>query len=285
LRGLRHVFVAQIPELLVRPAAHLLFSGFLLIAGILTPALALASQLVAIAIGFLLGHYLLQRLLPQDMRHVQPAYRDREWGRSLLPFALLAAVGILNGQVGIILLGWLGDIQDVAALQIANNGAMLVVLSLTIVNAVIAPHVTRAFRQGDNLVLQKLSTHSARAALLASLPIAIPLLIMPGTIIHLVFGDVYVEIASQPLFFLVIGQLVNVAFGSVGLFLLMAGYERDVLIGQVISLFISVFTGVLLIPHLGVNGAALSMVLGLVFWNVRLAIVFARRLGLRPSAL
>jgi O-antigen/teichoic acid export membrane protein len=161
---------------------------------------------------------------------------------------------------------------------------MLVMLSLTIINTVTAPHVTRAFRDGNKVVLQKISKQSARAALAVSLPIALPLLFMAEPIIHLLFGEAYIESVRWPLFFLVLAQLINVAFGSVGLFLVMAGYERDALAVQVLALFIVIFSGLLLIPLDGVIGAALSVSIGLVMWNILLAIIFFKRLELRPSA-
>ncbi|WP_018995114.1 oligosaccharide flippase family protein [Thioalkalivibrio sp. ALJ2] len=157
LRGLRHVFQAQLPELLARPGLHLLFAGVLLIGGALTPATALGSQITATALAFLIGAWLLSRHRPAQVKQADPDYRHGEWGWALLPFTLLAAVSTLNAQIGILALGWLGTDEDVAALQVAQQGAMLVVLSLSIVNLVIGPHITRAHREGDKARLQQLS--------------------------------------------------------------------------------------------------------------------------------
>jgi O-antigen/teichoic acid export membrane protein len=284
LRGLGYVFYAQLPQLLVLPTFHLLFIGVLLVLDRLTPATALGSQIASMMTGLLLGAFLLRHLFPKQLMIVQPAYDNRVWGRAMTPFLLLAAVGLLNGQVGVLLLGWMGDDEEVAALQLAQSLAMLVALSLTIVNMLIAPHVTRAFREGDDAGVQRLSLQSARAALAVSLPVAIPLVFMGDQIIHLVYGEVYVDIAAWPLVILALGQLVNVAFGSVGLFLTMSGHERDTLAGQITALVVNVIAAFSLIPHFGVIGAAMSISIGLVTWNVVLAVKFARRLGLRPSA-
>jgi O-antigen/teichoic acid export membrane protein len=87
------------------------------------------------------------------------------------------------------------------------------------------------------------------------------------------------------LIILAAGQLINVAFGSVGLFLTMTGYERDTLRGQVIALVVNALAAVILIPPYGAVGAALAVAIGLVTWNAALAISFVQRLGFRPSAL
>jgi O-antigen/teichoic acid export membrane protein len=284
LRGLRHVFRAQLPELLVRPGLHLVIASSLLVAGILNPATAFASQFAATALACAAGVWLLRRLQPSHVSQVKPSYRDGDWARAILPFILLAAVGNFNGQIGIVVLGWLGTDAEVAALRVAQTGANLVVLSLGIANLVIGPHIARARHERDSARLQSLSRYSARAALAVSIPIAIPMILLGGPIVGLVFGDDYRVLATLPLAILAIGQLVNVAFGSVGLFLTMSGCERETLVGQIIALLVNMVTAVLLVPLYGVVGAALAVTIGLVTWNVALAILFVRRLGLRPSA-
>ncbi|WP_280564595.1 flippase [Chromohalobacter sp. 48-RD10] len=285
LRGLRNVFYAQLPELLARPGLHLVIAGGLLLTGMLNPATALASQICATGLAFLVGAMFLRRLRPAEVSQARLDYRHGEWGRALLPFTLLAAVGTLNGQIGILALGWLGTDEDVAALQVAMKGSMLVVLSLTIVNMMIGPYITRAYRENDKLRLQQLSRQSARAALVVAMPIALPLILWGGPLIHLVYGESYADTATWPLAILGVGQLVNVAFGSVGLLLLMCGHERDSLTGQVLGLCINLTLALVLIPRYGVTGVALATSVGIVVWNGFLAYRCVKRLGFRPSVI
>lgn len=284
LRGLRYVFYAQLPDLLVRPGLHLVIATGLLLVGLLNPATALASQVIAAAGGFLLGSWLLIRRQPTQVSAAQPSYRHHEWGRALLPFTLLAAVGTFNAQIGILALGWLGSDDEVGALKVAMSGAMLVSLSLAIVNLVIAPHITRAYRDNDWERMRRLSRQSARVALAIALPIGVTLIVLGGPLVHLAFGDAYVESATLPLAILATGQLVNVAFGSVGMFLTMTGYERDTLLGQLVALMVTITAALILIPPLGATGAAMAVAIGLVTWNAVLAWRFVKRLGFRPSA-
>lgn len=284
LRGLRHVFQAQLPELVARPGLNLLIAGLLLILGLLNPITAVASQIIATAVAFLLGALILSRYRPPNLKKTKPTYKNREWGHAIMPFTLLAAVSAMNTQIGILALGLLGTNEDVAILQIAQRGAMLVMFSLTIVNFVIGPHITRAHREHNRTRLQKLSRQSARAALVVSLPIALPLIFFGGPIINLIFGEAYADQAVLPVAILASGQLINVAFGSVGMFLTMSGYERDTIEGQIIALVINASVAIALIPLFGATGAALAVTIGLLVWNIILAIKFARRLQLRPTA-
>ena len=284
LRGLRKVVYAQLPEMLVRPGLHFFVVSGLLAFDMLNPATSLISQIVATAFALVLGAWLLSKMKPAELGQALPHYRTIEWGSALVSFTLLAAVATLNGQLGILTLGWLGTNEDVAALKVAMSGAMLVTFSLTIVNMVIGPHITRAHRQNDMRLLQRLSRQSARGALAVGLPFAALLIFFGGPILQLLYGDVYRNSATLPLAILAFGQLINVAFGSVGLFLTMCGYERDTLAGQIIALTANAVAAVILIPLLGAVGAALSVVVCLTVWNVVLAIRFVQRFGFRPSA-
>lgn len=285
LRGLRHVVLAQLPDLLFRPAVHLAVAAILLIAGLLNPASALGAQIVAAIVAFLVGSFFLLRRIPGQVRSSVPAYQTGEWGRAIFPFTLLAAVGTLNSQIGILFLGWLGNAEDVAAMQIAMNGSSLVVFFLGLINLVISPHIIRAKQECDKLMLKKLSRHSSRVAFLASLPVGLPLIFLGAPIIRILYGDEYVDSAVLPLAILAAGQLFNVACGSVGQFLTMSGYEQDTLLGQIVALMANVMLAIILIPDFGAVGAASAVATGLVIWNLVLVMLFKKRLGFMPTVL
>lgn len=285
LRGLGYVIYAQLPELLVRPGSHLVTAALLLALGLLNPITALLSQAVAAAGAFLLGAYLLHRRRLPRLKTVVPVNRSKEWRRAWLPFTLLMAAGMLNNQMAILLLGWLGTDVQVAALRVADRGAQLVALSLGITNLVIAPHVTRAYRETNQKRLQQLFRQTARVALSVAVPIALPLVLFGAPIVALIFGEQYVEIATKPLAIMVMAQLFNVGFGSVGLFLVMTGFERKTLTGQIIAVFVSLLAAILLIPPLGAEGAAYASAIGLVTWNCVLGFTVFHRLALRPGVI
>lgn len=285
LRGLRHVVLAQLPDLVLRPAVHLVIAAILLIAGLLNPATALGAQIAATGVAFLVGSLFLLRRIPGQVRLSAPEYQTAKWGRAILPFTLLAAVGTINSQIGILFLGWLGSPQDVAAMQIGMSGSSLVVFCLALINLVISPHIIRAQQEGDKEKLHKLSRYSARAALLAALPVGLPLIFLGGPIIQFLYGDEYISSAVLPLGILAAGQLFNVACGSVGQFLTMSGYEKDTMVGQMVALIANVVLVIILIPKFGPVGAASGVATGLVIWNLVLAVLFKKRLGFMPTVL
>jgi O-antigen/teichoic acid export membrane protein len=285
LAGLKRVVAAQIAELLVRPVTQLTLVSVALVAGMLNGSVAAIAYTLAAIAGFAMV-----TLLGRQTRQALPGgaalpKTDSRWSHAWLPFVLLSAAGALNAQLGVLMLGWLASSDQVGAMQIAEQGSRLVALSLTIVNMVIGPYVVRAWQNDDLDQLQALSRRSARLALLASLPVALPLVLLAGPIVRLTFGADYVALAAVPLVILAGAQLVNVAFGSVGLLLTMSGHEHDALFGLAAGLVLNAVAAALLIPPYGATGAAAASALGLVAWNMLLAIRVYRRIRLRPGAL
>ncbi len=285
LAGLRRVVQGQFPDLFVRPLVLLLVAGALMIVGFLNPLTAVFAFLAGAAMAFAVGIVLLKRTFPESEGASPPTdpALNRQWLRAWMPFTLLVAASTLNAQIGILLLGWMSTDGQVAAMQVAERGAILVVLSLTVVNLVIGPHITQVHRSGDPGKLRDLSRHSARMALAVALPIALPLMFFGEPILSAVFGAEYAEIATLPLAILAFGQLINVGFGSVGMLLTMSGFERDTLLGQLTALIVNVVAAATLIPPFGAVGAALAAALGLVVWNVVLAVLVTRRLKISPG--
>ena len=285
LAGAKRVVAAHVGELLVRPVTQLLLVVVALIAGVLDASVAALAFTAAAVTGFAAIHWLgrhASRGLPVG---VAPARADSNWSRAWLPFVLLGAASGLNAQVGVLLLGLLASSDQVGAMQIADQGSRLVALSLTIVNMVIGPYVVRSWHDGDRRQLQILSRRSARVALLTALPLALPLVLFAGPVVGLVFGADYVAVAALPLAILAGAQLLNVACGSVGLLLTMSGHEHDALTGLAVGLVLNAAFALVLIPRFGATGAAMASAIGLVAWNLLLAIRVYRRIGLRPGAL
>jgi O-antigen/teichoic acid export membrane protein len=287
LAGLRRVVIGQFPDLLIRPLVLLLIVGVLFIGGLLTPLTAVAAFIAGGAAALVVGAVILKRAFPASENVLPPKdeAQNKQWVRAWLPFTLLVAASTLNAQIGILLLGWFSTDDQVAAMQVAERGAMLVVLSLTVVNLVIGPHITQVHKTGDRVQLQNLSRNSARMALLIALPIALPLIFFGAPILAFVFGDEYAEIATLPLAILAIAHVINVTFGSVGRLLVMSGYERHSLLGQAFSLVVVGVLGVFLIPEFGALGATVSIAIGILIWNLILGTQVYLLLRIRPGVI
>lgn len=281
VKGLGMPAWAELPAQLVQPCVALFIFGGLAFYQYLDEATALWGQVGAASLAFVVATAMFMKVQPGGAKSAVPEFRYRNWAFSLFPFTLLVLISTFNSQLGIVVLGVLGTDEQVAAMRVAEKGGQFVALALTLVNLVIAPAIVRAHRDGDRKQLQKLAWFSARGGLAMALPVALVFIGFGHWLVGLIFGESYSGIAYWPLVIICCGQLANVFFGSVGYFLSMSGFERDLVRTQVLAVACNLGLCVLLVPSFGAVGAAVGTSVGLLVWNVILAWRVYRRLGIR----
>lgn len=284
IKGLGLPAFAEIPGSLIQPPVILLLYGILAWQGILNAQAAITAQVAGAALVFLLASWMFFRVQPADAKDYEPKYQLNHWKSALLPFSMIALVSAFNAQIGIIVLGVLSTDEQVAAMRIAERGGQFVVMSLTLVNMVIAPYIVRAHRDRDKVLLQNLAKKSARGSFLLALPVAAALVLGGEPLIRVAFGAGYSDIAYWPVVIIAVGQLFNVFFGSVGNFLSMGGYERETLKGQILAVVVNVALCIALIPFFGAIGAAVGVAMGIISWNSILFAMVKRRICISSSA-
>jgi O-antigen/teichoic acid export membrane protein len=212
-----------------------------------------------------------------------PSYSQRAWFAAMWPLALLAGLHAINSQVDLLMIGALGTIDQVGLYRVAVQGAALVVFTLHTVNLTVAPHIAQLHSANEIERLQKLVTSSARLALFGALPVAFIMVFFGKPVLQLIFGVDYV-VGHAALAILTIGQLFNAAMGSVGLLLNMTGHERDTAKAVAVAVAINIPMNLVLIPVLGINGAALATSASLLVWNILLWRAVKRHLALSSTA-
>jgi len=285
LRGLSRILSSQLPENLLRP---LLFTALLATVwwwfGGVSVITVIGLNILATAFGFAAGWWLLWRALPEPVHTTPARFLDREWLAGALPFLLIAGLQVVMQQTDILMLGFYVPPAEVGMYRAAVQGAMLVGLSLSVVNAVIAPHVARSYDADDSQRLQWLVRSAARFAVLGAAPLALLYLLLGDRLLALVFGAGFAG-AYPALVILAVGQFMNVALGCVGLILSMTGRAWYATAGVTVAASLNVLLNVLLIPRFGMQGAAWATALGLLAWNVLLAWWVYRLLGIVSSGL
>lgn len=268
LRGLRWVVSSQLPEQIIRPLVMVsLLSVTLLFGKEITSVTAIQFNAIAAFIAFIIGVLFLLKALPVEARHTEPEYSIKPWAASLLPLSLFAGLKMLDSQVSILFLGFLGTSEEVGLFRVAATGATLVAFGLTAVNMALAPQVARLYNAGEIEKLQRIITLSTRAVAAISFPVAFVFIVWGEDLITLVFGAEYAS-ASTALAILCVGQLVNASAGSVALVLNMTGNDKKTVIGAVIALISNLLCAFILIPLFGLIGAAIGYSVSLAVWNI-----------------
>jgi O-antigen/teichoic acid export membrane protein len=285
LRGLRHVVLGIMPDTLIRPALFVftLVVGIFILPSRLSPQWAMIFQVSVTAIAFLIGAFLLMRLLPVDTKTAVSDYDTGTWLKSALPFMFLGAMQHINKQTDIVMLGLFRSVEEVGIYRAVVQGVILVGFVLTVVNTVLAPTIAELYARADRERLQRVVTLSARAILAGTLPVALVLIFGGEWLLGMFFGEEF-RVGGTALSILCLGQLISVGMGPVGVILNMTGHERDAARGVAVAPVLNIVLNALLIPKFGMEGAAAASGLSLVSWNLLMFYWVCKRTGIVSTA-
>lgn len=201
-------------------------------------------------------------------------------------------VALIPSLLGMVVLqqamGWLPQLMlgvyrsssEVASLAVAVRISNLIALVLVAVNSVLAPRFAKLFSDGRIDELRLLAQRFTRLMAIACMPLLLLEIIFPKLFLE-AFG-ISSRAAMIMLSVLAVGQLVNVATGSVGLLLNMCGQQVAAFWCNLFSAGLLVCTSFLLIPVFGGIGAAIAQSLSASTCMVGLSAICRRTLGFAP---
>ncbi|MGH8223106.1 MAG: flippase [Woeseiaceae bacterium] len=286
LRGLHHVVQGQLPEHVLRPGFLIILCGIfsLLAAGQLGPDQAMVLHAVAALLAFGIGAFLFLRVRPSALRFARPTYRRAAWIYAAVPLALAGSMQVLIRYTDIVMLGFFRGAADVGIYRAVAQTSTLVGLGLTAITLVVAPQFSALYARGDLAQLQRLATSSSGITLILAVPVAAIMIILGEDLLRLLFGAPF-SAGYLPLSLLVLGQLVNAAFGSVVALLNMTGHESKAARGAAIAAAVNVVLNLLLIPRFGAAGAAAATSITITLWNIILWLEVRSHLGIDSAAI
>jgi O-antigen/teichoic acid export membrane protein len=169
-----------------------------------------------------------------------------------------------------IVLTWL-DVILVAALVSPTQAAIYAAASRFITSGTLvmqalrlalAPELSRALANEERERASVIYQLATQWIIVTSWPLYLVMAVFAPCILR-VFGPAY-PAGATALSVLSVAMLVNLATGPVGTVLLMAGKSRWVLADKVAVVAVNVAGNLLLIPHLGINGAAIAWAVSIV---------------------
>ena len=271
VRGLHRVILGQLSEQIIRPSVLVLLILIVVQAFGMTldAERAVALYLVSWSVALLFGLAVALRYLPWHDLAVRAAYPVASWLRSAAPLLLSGGMFFLHSRTDILMIGLFESADQVGIYQVASKSSGVLLFFLTLIAAVIAPYVASLYSAGENKTLQRVLSYSVGFAFLATLPAVLILFFFGEALVTLIFGLDYSP-AYTPMVILAAGYFFSVCMGSCGLVLNMTGFEKKGAIGLGISSVANVALNLLLIPQMGIQGAALATAISIVLWNALL---------------
>lgn len=285
LMGLHRILLGQSAEYVLRPTVLLVLVLGSAIAGATVGApMAALFQGLSLAVACIVSVALLRTRTPTEIRRATPVYETRNWMLTAASFGVLSGATVLNSQIGVVVLGAINGSESAGLYTVAQRGALLVAFPLSAVTTAIGPTAARLWASGERARLQRLVTLSARSVLLTALPLVFGYVVFGRALLMVLFGPDYAD-ADVALAILALGQLVNVATGTVATLLVMTGYQRKAALGISLGALLNVAGTMTLVPALDTAGAAIAAAGGIALSNILLVIVAYRHLGIHSTAL
>ncbi|MFD1619497.1 oligosaccharide flippase family protein [Thalassotalea marina] len=198
-----------------------------------------------------------------------------------LPFILIFGTTTLNTSIDSIMVNQFLPIEQLAYYNVALKLSSLVQFGLVIATSLVMAQFATLYRQGK---VEQLNTLIIKTRLLA-LSLAVPVVLvlyLAGGYIMAVWGQEFIA-ANQATLILATAQLINVAFGPIGVMLTIVGKEKQVLYWSAVTLAINTLGNYVLVPIWGIEGAAISTAVAVVLENV-LFYLIAKRQGILVSS-
>lgn len=286
LLALDHVFSSQFAVMILRPLVFLALCLFLAwqTGGTLTATTALMAQLAGAAAAMAAVLWLYHRYRPVQLAGVKPSYAVRSWLNACLPMGLTEGLRLLQGQLALLLVGWLAGVAAAGVYRVADAVMQVTALASSIVGTSATPLFGRLFKEGDRTGLERVAVLAALAMVGGAFVLGLPLALAGEWIFPLVFGA---DFAASAAVFTILWLGAMLAAGC-GLVLAVANMTgQHVLSTQSFMLIAlaNLVLGAWLIPPHGAQGAALASAIAMVLGNGFCAIRLKSRTGINATLL
>jgi O-antigen/teichoic acid export membrane protein len=224
------------------------------------------------------------RLPPQPQR-TQDSERLPLFEKEVLSFAVLLfgvqSLEFISAQSDRIVLGIYLNAREVGIYSVAATMVAFVGLFLQSINQIFAPTIAELFSKGEHDLLLRLYQTLTKWSLGLTIPLALGIMIFAKPLMG-IFGPDFRE-GWPVLAIATVGQIVSCSVGSVGLLLLMSDQQNRMVRAQAITVFLTLGLNFLLIPRIGLIGAAIATAATNTSLNLLWFRDVRKRLSLFPS--
>ena len=192
----------------------------------------------------------------------------------------LAGLEFALSQTDKIVLGYYLAPKQVGIYAVAMALVGFVPIALQSVNQIFSPMIAELHAGGNRVLLQRLYATLTKWIVILTIPLALTIVIYARPLMG-IFGDSF-QPGVAALVIGALGQLINSAVGSVGFLLMMSGHQMQMIKIQTANAALLIALSLLLVPRLGVTGAALASAITVATTNIWSLAAVRSRLQLFP---
>ena len=277
IRGLKEVKKSTIFGNFIRQPLKIIFAIVFIKIGLNLDGY-LYAEIFAAIITLFFFYKITKKHLPEGISRIRsfPITKINKEERNFgINFMIIGVVGIFNSEADKILLAKYFTIKELGVYSIILTFTAFVPIVLKSVIAIFGPIISEKFAIAKFDEISALVKNISYYIFLSSFSIVI-IIAFGGKLLLGLFGSEFV-IGYIPMVVILFGGIFDMMTGAVGTVLVMSGNEKQVRNIQVIGFVISVSLFVVLIPLLGILGAAIIKMIVLIIINVYLTYIMYKK--------
>jgi O-antigen/teichoic acid export membrane protein len=216
--------------------------------------------------------------------HAKDVTTDNSVAQRLVPNSYFYGISIVNQVLlpwtAVVCLGVWASEAELGQFVIARRVAVLINFAYLAVESITGPKFSVLFDQNDILAVQHVANRATIMMFAAAAPLGLLFFIAPAWVMGW-FGEGF-RLGSTLLTILAIGQLINVATGSVANLLIMSGNEKSFRNISFAAGACNIILCATFIPLYGAIGAAVATTVSIAVLNLFATFVVWQRLGFIP---
>lgn len=209
----------------------------------------------------LIQNLLLRRRKLAPKLNFNKSGESHKWKTGSVPFWITSTSAILFTNIDVVVVGLLFGNESAAVYFVANRLSLILTFFHVSFNFASAPLISDYFAKRDFIEIGRIVRISVERSFYPTLGFGIFLIVLAPHLLGL-FGESYTQ-GSAILIWLVLASIINSAFGSPDILLILCGHERACMRSTLVSMFIgllSILIGGLL---LGVTGVSIGVLIAL----------------------
>lgn len=281
LKAMDSQVIAVFLEMVMPIGVTLLLMAIMIIASI-ELSNVLTIYLGGLGSTFVVSELLIRKSLGEAKSSKKVSFSDfteksKQVIKSSFPMYTTSVITSLIVSADVLMLSWYQTTQQLAIYSVCMSISRLLPFPMGALIQLVAPKYSIFYKDNDIQSLKQIHYQSIRLILLVSLPIIIILLAFPEKLLML-FGTEFLPGVGL-IYVLLVGQIANIIVGPVGYLMWMTDLAGELQKIMICVLIINIFMNALLIPEMGLTGAAIATSTALFIKNIWSIYVVKKRLG------
>lgn len=235
---------------MVLTLVYLIFIGF---SGVSTVISFVASSCAMVIAGVIVARVYLKKYFSRPQKSEKGVIRDL-FSYSL-PLLFSGIVGSFLVLIDVFFIGYFQGVESVGFYNAAVPIAALLGIAPGIFMEMFFPLINKAYAKKDDELIKELSKQVSKWIFFINMPVAILMLLFPGALINLLFGEEYL-VAEVALQVLSAGMFIQTASLVPKNLIAMVGKSKALLIDTIAVGVLNAVLNIILIPKFGIVGAA-----------------------------